>query len=91
MQTKAYSVRDSKAEIYNQPFFQKSHGEAERTLLSLVKDGKSMISQYPDDYDLYFIGTYDDQTGVFSPLNTPQHMQKARHVLDAWQNNQSSV
>jgi len=74
---KAYSIRDAKAEVFNTPFFQKTHGEAERNFQQLVKDGKSMVAQYPEDYDLYYLGTYDDQTGTIDPLDTPQHITKA--------------
>lgn len=74
---KMYSVRDSKGEIFHPPFYQKTHGEAERTFNKLVHDDKSMIAQYPDDFDLYYLGEYDDQSGKISSLNTPQHITKA--------------
>lgn len=74
---KVYSIRDAKAEVYNTPFYQKSHGEAERNFQTLVKDEKSTVAQYPDDFDLYFIGEYDDNKGTFSTLDTPQHIAKA--------------
>lgn len=77
MQLKMFAIRDSKAEFYNQPFFQKTHGEAERNFRALTKDDKSMIAKYPEDYDLYYLGEYDDQTGTMSPLVTPQHVLKA--------------
>jgi len=72
-----YSIRDSKAQIFHIPYFNNTHGEAERNFSELVKDEKSMISKYPDDYDLYHVGTYDDQTGLVESLDTPQHMLKA--------------
>lgn len=77
MQLKIFTIRDTKGEVYNTPFFQKSHGEAERNFRECTKDEKSMIHKYPDDFDLYFIGTYDDQTGLVSSLDTPQHVLKA--------------
>lgn len=77
MTLKVYAIRDSKAQVYNTPFFQKSHGEAERSFDQLVKDEKSMVAKYPDDFDLYYIGEYDDQDGVLKPQATPQHIAKA--------------
>lgn len=77
MLLKAFSIRDSKAEVFNTPFFQKTHGEAERSFQALVKDEKTMVSQYPTDYDLYYIGDYDDQSGELIGLDTPQHIVKA--------------
>lgn len=77
MVLKAYSIRDSKSEIFNLPFFKNTHGEAERDFQQLVNDEKSTVNKYPEDFDLYFLGVYDDNTGVFSSLDTPQHLIKA--------------
>lgn len=74
---KAFSIRDSKGEVFNPPFYKHTHGEAERDFTSLVRDEKSMVSKYPEDFDLYHVGTYDDQTGVFKSLETPLHIIKA--------------
>lgn len=82
MELKAFSIRDSKGEIFNSPFFKKTLGEAERDFTELCRDEKSMVQKYPEDFDLYYIGTYDDQTGVFKSLATPQHMIKAVQVLN---------
>lgn len=76
MELKMFSIRDAKGEIYNPPFYQKTHGEAERNFRELVKDAQSMISKYPEDYDLYFLGTYDDQTGTVKS-DVPKHVIKA--------------
>lgn len=81
MNLKVFSVRDSKAGVYNTPFFQHQIGEAERTFRKLVNDNQSMISQFPDDYDLYYLGDYDDQTGVINALQTPQHIVKAVNLM----------
>lgn len=80
MQLKVFAIRDSKAEVYGQPFFQKTHGEAERSFTQLAKDPKSTISQFPEDFDLYFVGTYDDINGVIQSLDTPQHVLKAAAI-----------
>lgn len=77
---KVFSIRDAKGEVFHTPFFKRHHGEAERDFMALVRDPKSQLHQFPDDFDLYFIGEYDDQTGVFKSLDTPQHMMKAVNV-----------
>lgn len=83
MKLKAYCIRDSKAEVFNTPFFQKTHGEAERSFKTLATDGTSMVSKYPTDYDLYYLGEYDDNSGKLIPLDTPQHVTKAVQVNDS--------
>jgi len=81
MELKCYSIRDSKAEIFNPPFYKKTHGEAERDFATLCRDPKSLANQYPEDFDLYYCGDYDDITGKLRPLDTPQHIAKAISVI----------
>lgn len=80
MQLQVFSIRDSKGEIYNQPFYAKTHGEAERNFTQLVRDAQSMPSKFPEDFDLYYLGSYDDQKGTFESLDTPRHVMKAVDV-----------
>lgn len=82
MLTKLYSIRDQKAEIFNVPFMKKTHGEAERDFKSLCNDPQSTVSKYPEDFDLYYIGDYDDNTGKIMPLDTPQHVVKAIQMVE---------
>lgn len=80
MTQKIYSIRDAKAEYFTQPFFKKTHGEAERDFTQLVNDDKSSIAQFPEDFDLYYLGDYDTETGKMTPIDTPQHIIKAVQI-----------
>lgn len=82
MTLKAFAIRDNKAEYFNTPFFQKSHGEAERSFKQLTNDNQSTVSKYPEDFDLYYVGDYDDNTGTITALETAQHVIKAIHLKD---------
>lgn len=83
---KAFSIRDQKSEVYNSPFFKSTHGEAERDFRSACNDEKTMIAKYPEDFDLYYIGEYDDNKGQFKPIDTPQHILKAIACIAKKQN-----
>lgn len=83
MQLRVFAIRDSKSEVYGQPFFQHSSGEAERNFKTLVNDPKSTQHMYPEDFDLYEIGSYDDQTGKMTGLDTPTHIVKAVQLKTA--------
>lgn len=72
-----YSLQDQRANIFHPPFFVRSHGEAERTIQQVVNDPKTQVAQYPEDFNLYHIGEYDDGTGKITVLDTPKHMLKA--------------
>jgi len=78
MLTKMYSIRDAKSETFHKPWHATTHGEAERNFKNLVNDPKSNnIHDFPEDFDLFFLGHYDDNTGKVEPLATPQHIVKA--------------
>lgn len=78
---KAFSIRDQKGETFNTPFFKTTHGEAERDFRTVTNDPKSTLNQYPEDFDLYYLGEYDTNKGTFTSLDTPQHLLKAVSVI----------
>ncbi len=66
---KIYTVYDSKAEAYMQPFYQKTAGLALRDFQAAANSEKSSISQHPADFTLFEIGSYDERTGKVQPLD----------------------
>lgn len=81
MVLQVYSIRDAKAEAFNSPFYQKTKGEALRSFQTAVNDPKTQLNRFPEDFDLYEIGTWDDSTGLVTPLDTPKHTAKAVEML----------
>lgn len=81
MKHRIFSIRDTKAEFYYTPFAQKTLGEAERSFSDLAANDKTSIGQHPEDFDLYYLGDFDDQSGKFEPLPAPQHVIKAAHTV----------
>lgn len=63
-----YSVYDSKAEAYMQPFFMQTRGAALRAFSDAVDDSNSVLSKHPEDYTLFEIGEFSDSDGTLTPL-----------------------
>lgn len=63
MVLKVYAIQDVKAGHYATPFFMASNGLAIRAFSDLVKDQQSTLSRHPDDFKLFLIGEYDDNSG----------------------------
>lgn len=59
------SIHDSKAECFSQPMFFQAVGQALRSFIDAVSDGdpKNNLSVHPEDFNLFRIGLFDDQTG----------------------------
>lgn len=83
MLRKLFAVRDQKSQTFTQPFSQLTTAEAERTFTTHVNEKGSPYNTYPEDFDLYYLGDYDDVEGKIQPLDTPQHVAKAVNVLKA--------
>lgn len=77
MKLQLFTIHDTKTDVFAPPICQKSQGEAERTFNQMVHDDRTMISKYPEDYDLYHLGSYCDNTGKFELLPAPKHIVKA--------------
>lgn len=61
----AYALLDTKAGFFSSPFFCQSHGEAIRICIDTASDMRTTVARYPNDFHLYFIGQYDNQSGFF--------------------------
>lgn len=77
---KVLSIRDTKAAFYNVPLMvTNTTEEAVRSFGELATDSRTSIARHPEDYDLYEIGEFDDQTGVIASYDAPIHVMKALH------------
>lgn len=71
-----YSVKDSKAQTYGNPFYAVNNGTAIRSFEQAASDPSTTISQYPGDFALYQIGCFDDESGEIT-ANLPQFVANA--------------
>lgn len=60
------SVRDRAMDAFMQPFFAPAVGLAVRSFGDEINRAESPMHAHPEDYDLYQVGTFDDQTGIFT-------------------------
>lgn len=59
-----YSVKDVKSGIFASPFVSENEETASRALTTtLMTQSDSLLKLYPDDYILYEIGYFDNETG----------------------------
>lgn len=70
MKTQLFCVYDSKAAFYGRPFHAINHDVALRTARDLANDPRGEVNKHPEDYSLFHIGEFDDQTGKVS-MNEP--------------------
>lgn len=59
------AVRDRAVDGFGIPIFVPSEGAAIRSFADEVNRKESAMAQHPEDYDLYFLGLFDDGSGQF--------------------------
>lgn len=74
MNVKAYTLYDVKSLTYSQPFFAPTHGAAIRIVQDVANDMNTAIGRHPNDYVLYCVGGFDDQTSVLNHLDPREHV-----------------
>jgi len=84
-----YSIYDSAVKAYQDPFYMHSEGQAIRAFSDTVNNEKSLVHSHPEDFVLFYLGTYDDQTGKFQPPadQTPVSVTTALSVVKPTQLN----
>lgn len=66
-----FSVYDGKSKAFARPFFSFNVSTATRELQASVREGGSLLSKFPDDFQLWHIGTFNDEVGSVDPLVPP--------------------
>ncbi|AXL15235.1 nonstructural protein [Microviridae sp.] len=71
MKTNMYTIYDNKAKVYNKPFYMLNNAVAERTALDLLADPNSELARHPEDFVMFFLGSYDDLKATFKLEKSP--------------------
>lgn len=62
------AIMDSKVSAFSPPMYFRTKGEAVRAFLDALKDTGTVLSKHPRDYQLFLLGTFDDSSGLLSPV-----------------------
>lgn len=80
----ACAVFDSAVNAFMRPFFVPHQGHALRSFtdeINGVSGEKGPLAQHPDDYTLYCVGTFEEETGVFEQETAPQVLVRGKDIV----------
>lgn len=77
MQLQIFTVYDCKAEAYLPPFYLNTRGQAIRAFTDSVNDPNHQFAKHPEDYTLFFLGSYEDANASFHILPASEALGKA--------------
>jgi hypothetical protein len=77
------SILDTAAGAYGRPAFVASQGVAVRQFQDEVNraDEQNQLYKHFDDFQLYELGSFDDNTGTFSLHESPKLICRAKDVV----------
>lgn len=84
MLVQVFSVFDVKAKSYLKPFFVPNEDVAKRAIKDVMSDELSEFARNPEDYVLYHIGEWDDQSGVITPDNPAYEVCKVLQFVGSY-------
>lgn len=82
MKLSAFAVRDIKASGFAHPFFATTEGLARRSFADWCNDPNTPLSRHPEDYQLFQVGYFDDETGQLTSTNTPELLLSGSNCIE---------
>lgn len=63
-----FAIKDRALNAFMQPFPAPTIGAAIRAFADGINDGSTPMNKHPDDYDLWHISSWNDNTGKYTEL-----------------------
>jgi hypothetical protein len=82
MRYKVLAIRDRAIDAYGQPFYSASVGGAVRSFSDEINNTRegNQLNQHPEDFDLFLLGEFDDNTGEFD-ITRPAQVAVGKDLL----------
>ena len=83
MKLEIFSIKDNAAQSYGRPFFVPAIGLAVRSFSDEVNRPAedNQFYKHPSDFDLYHIGSFNDETAEFDLLMFPKVISRGVEVI----------
>lgn len=69
-----YAIRDTASEGFTRPFAFSTRELADRSFIAACAGGDKDMTENPDQFTLYKIGMFDDQSGIIEPEDPIRQM-----------------
>lgn len=83
MRTKIFSIYDSKISAFGVPFFAPHDEVAFRHMRVAVQERGTHLAAFPQDFHLFELGEFDDQSAEFDLLVSPKAHGPLSQFLEA--------
>jgi len=76
------ALKDRAADLFGKPFYVRTAAEAVRSLTDEANNKESAINRHPEDYDLFELGHFDEDTGrIDQDVSHPNLIVRAQDLI----------
>lgn len=76
------AVKDRAADMFGRPFYTRTTAEAVRSFTDEANNKDSQIHKHPEDYDLFLLGTFNEDTGrIEQDVSHPNLIVRAQDLI----------
>lgn len=68
---KLYTLHDMVSKSFFAPFAAANHSAASRSVATAAIMDNTIVSQHPSDFELFYLGDYDENTAHLTPTVAP--------------------
>lgn len=76
-----FSIFDKKTRIYHPPIYAHNAGHAMRVLTDVFTRSNSVYLNYPDDFEVYEVGQFNDQKCLIKTIEPARLLCTARDLM----------
>lgn len=81
MITNMYSIYDSKVGVYTSPMMFRNDAECIRQFETEANNPESKLNKHAEDYTVFLLGEYDDDTAQFAIRETPKSVCRIHELV----------
>lgn len=82
MPKSSFSIYDKETGFYDTPTFHLNRVHVMRGLMAHLSQAKdSMLVHHPHSFALYYIGDFDEVTGLFKAASPPQFVEEIANLM----------
>lgn len=77
------AIRDSALNAYMRPFYSPTTASAVRSFRDEVnrRADDNNLNRHPDDYELWLLAVFEDETGTFIQEGGPERLARAKDLI----------
>lgn len=87
MKIQFFAIYDEKACAYMCPLKEQNKLTALRAFSLTCEKQDTMFYQHPEDFSIFYVGDFDDNTGIFTSLEKPELLAKATEFVKKGEDN----